>query len=69
MVLNGKNIVPKLDEDFIKCHDENSSKGYILKVEVETQKNLLDLHVDLLVLSERKKIKECNKLVSNTDDK
>ena len=38
----------KIDEDFIKKYDQNSSKGYILKVDVEYPKNLHDLHSDLL---------------------
>ena len=37
----------KIDEDFIKKYDQNSSKGYILKVDVEYPKNLHDLHSDL----------------------
>ena len=36
----------KIDEDFIKKYDQNSSKGYILKVDVEYPKNLHDLHSD-----------------------
>ena len=47
------NKLSKFDEDFIKNYNENSNKGYILKVDVEYPKNL---HTDLPFLSERKNI-------------
>ena len=61
-------------EDFIKNYDENSDKGYFLEVDVEYPKKLfngvaLNLHEDLPFLPERKKIKKCNKLVCNMQDK
>ena len=43
-------------EDFIKNYDENSNKRYFLEVDVEHPKNLHNLHNDLLLLPERKKI-------------
>ena len=52
-------------EDFIKNYDENSNKGYILKVVVEYPKDLHDLHSDFPFLPERIKINKCNKLVCN----
>ena len=55
----------KIDEDFIKNYDENSDKGYILKVNVEYPKNLHDFHSDLPFLPDRMKIDKCNKLVCN----
>ena len=51
-----KNI-HKFDENFIKNYDEDSDKGYILKVDAEYPKNLRNLHGDLSFLAERKKIK------------
>ena len=36
----------KIDEYFIKSYDEDSDKGYILKVDVGYPKNLHDLHCD-----------------------
>ena len=39
--------VSKFDEDFIENYDENSSKGYILEVDVEYLKDLLNLRCDL----------------------
>ena len=59
----------KIDEDFIKNHNEDSDKGYILEVDVEYLKSLHDLHSDLPFLPERMKIDKCNKLVCNLYDK
>ena len=53
-----KKNVSKSDEDLIKNYDENSNKGYILEIDVEYLKNLLNLHSDLPLLAERKKIKK-----------
>ena len=63
-----KNIF-KFDEDCIKNYDEDSIKGYILEVDVEYLKRLLNLRSDLPFLSERMKIKKCNKLVCNINGK
>ena len=59
----------KLYEEFMKNHDENSDKGYILEVDVEYPKNLHDLHSDLPFLPERMKIYKCKMLVCNLYDK
>ena len=59
----------KIYEKFMKNHDENSDKGYILEVDVEYPKNLHDLHSDLPFLPERMKIYKCKKLVCNLYDK
>ena len=59
----------KFDKDFIKNYDYNSNKGYILEVAVEYPKNLFDLHDDLPFLAERKKIKNCAKLIYNIHNK
>ena len=69
MVLNGKKNIHKFDEDLIKIYDEDSDKGNIFEVDVEYRQNLLNLHGDLPFLAERKKIKKCNKLVCNINDK
>ena len=59
----------RFNEIFIKNYDENSDKGYFLKVDVDYPKNLFDLHKDLPVLPERKKVNKVEKLICNTEDK
>ena len=53
-----KKNVSKFDEDFIKNHDEDSNKGYILEVNNEYPKHLVNLHSDSPFLAERMKIKK-----------
>ena len=55
----------KFNEEFIKKHDEDNDKGYILERDVEYPKDLLDLHTDLPLLPESFEINKCNKLVCN----
>ena len=69
MVLNGKKIILKINEEFIKNYDEDSDKGYILEVDVKYPKYLHGLHEDLPFLPERIKIGKCKKLVCNLYDK
>ena len=64
-----KTNIDKFNEEFIKNYNGDSNKGYILEVDVEYPKNLLNHHGDLPFLPKRKKIKKCNKLVSNIHDK
>ena len=59
----------KFNESFIKGYDESSDKGYFLEVDVEYLKKWLSLYRDLSFLPERNKIKKCNKLVCNIQDK
>ena len=59
----------EFDGSFIKNYDENSDKGYLLEVDVKYQKNLFNLHSDLSVLPEIKKIEKCKKLVCNIHNK
>ena len=66
MVLNKKkiylNLVPKVDEDFIRSYDQDSNKGYILEVGHKCPKGLHKLHGDLPLLPERMKdYGECKK--------
>ena len=61
--------VSRFHEDFIKSYNENSNKEYILEVDIEYPKHFLNLQGDLPFLSERTKIKKCNKLVCNIHDK
>ena len=69
MVLNGKKNIDTFNGKFIKDYDADSDKGYILEVDIKYPKNLLNLYGDLPFLVERKKIKKCNKLVCNINDK
>ena len=69
----------EFDQCFMKIYNEISDKGCFLKVDVEYPKTLfngiafrgvaLNLHNYLPFLSERNKIKKCNKLVRNIYDK
>ena len=63
MSINGfkwveKSRLSKVNERFIKSYNENSDKGYFLKVDVEYLENLFNSHKDLPFLPERKKIKK-----------
>ena len=71
-LVNGFEWIEELSqfkEDFIKNYDEDSNKGYFFKVDVEYPKILFNLHNDLPFLSERNKIKKCNKLFCDVHDK
>ena len=54
-------MIEKVDEDLIKKYDENSSKGYILEVDVEYPRKLDNLYSDLPFLAERMKINKRKK--------
>ena len=63
MYINGfkwveKSRLSKVNERFIKSYNENSDKGYFLKVDVEYQNKLFNLHKNLPFLPERKKSKK-----------
>ena len=64
-----KKNTAKFTKKFIKKYDEDSNKGYILKVDIKYPKNLHGLHEDLTFLSERMKIGKCKELVCNLYDK
>ena len=61
--------VSGFSEEFIKKYDEDSNKGYILKVHVKYPRHLHGLHEDLPFLPERMKIGKCKKLVCNLYNK
>ena len=63
------NDVTEINEDFIKNYNENSSKVYILEVDVKYPKKLHDLHNDLPFLPRRMKIDKCEKLVCSLHNK
>ena len=52
-----------------KKNDENSNKGYILKVDVKYHKHLHGVHRDLPFLPDRMEINKCSKPVCNLYDK
>ena len=59
----------EITEEFIKSYDENSDKGYVLKVDVKYPGKLHDLHSDLPFLPKRMKIDKCKKLECNLRNK
>ena len=61
--------ISRVNEEFIKNYNENSSRGYILKVDIKYSKKLHDLHGDLPFLPKRIKIDKCKKLVCDLHNK
>ena len=59
----------RIKEEFIKNYNENSSKGYILEVDVKYPKKLHELHSDLPFLPKRIKIDKSKKLVCDLHNK
>ena len=59
----------QFNEDFSKSFNQESDKGYFLKVDVQYTKKLHELHKDLRFLLERMKIEKVEKLVANLHDK
>ena len=59
----------RINVEFIKNYNENSSKGYILESDVKYPKKLHDLHSDLPFLPKRIKIDKCKKLVCDVHNK
>ena len=54
---------------FTKNYDEKNEVGYILEIDVEKSKILYELHNDLPLLPERKKLGKFEKLVTSLEDK
>ena len=59
----------RIDKKFVKNYNKNSSKGYILEVDVDYPSKLHKLHSDMPFLPERMKIDKTKKLVCNLHDK
>ena len=58
-----------IGKKFVKSYNNNSSKGYILEVDVDYPSKLHKLHSDMPFLPERMKIDKTKKLVCNLHDK
>ena len=70
--VNGFKWVQKLskfNEDFIKKYDKDSNTVYLLEVDVDYPKTLLNTHKDFPFLPERKKIEKVEKLICRIEDK
>ena len=52
-----------IDENFVKSYNKNSSKGYVLKVDVDYPRELQNLHSDLPFLPERILVNDTKKLI------
>ena len=63
------NYIFGINKKFVKSYDKNSSKGYILEVDVDYPSKLHKLHSDMPFLPERMKIDKTKKLVCNLHDK
>ena len=61
--------ISMINEDFVKSYNENSGKGYILKVDVDYPCELQHLHSDLPFLPERMVVNKTKKLICNIQDK
>ena len=64
-----KDNLSKFDETFIKNHDENSYKGYILQVTILYPEKLHGKHKDLPFLSDKEKVNKYQKLICSIYDK
>ena len=58
----------QFNKDFIKNHNEESDKGYFIKVHVQNLEKLHEIHNDLPFLFNRMKIEKVEKLVANLHD-
>ena len=58
-----------INEEFVKSYDKKSSKGYILKVDVDYPNELQDLHRDFPFLPERLVVNNTEKLICNLQNK
>ena len=62
-------FLSEFNESFIKNYQENSDKGYFLKVDIDYPKELCNFHKDWSFLPERKKVEKVEKLICSIEDK
>ena len=58
-----------VNEAFIKKYNEESDEGYFLEVEVQYTEKLHEIHNDLPLLPERKKIEKVENIIVNLHEK
>ena len=66
---NWMDDISMINEELVKSYNKNSSKGYILKVDVDYPCELQNLHSDLPFLPERMVVNKTKKLICNLQDK
>ena len=59
----------QFNESFIRNYDENSDIGYFLEVDIDYPEKCFNLHKDLPLLPERKKVNKVEKLICRIEYK
>ena len=61
--------ISQFNDHYIKSYSEDSDIGYFIEVDVGYPKELHEIHIDLLYLPKRIKIKQFQKLAPDLHDK
>ena len=59
----------KFDDNFTKKYDDDSNTGHALEVDIDYSKELFNLHKDLPIQLERKKVEKVERLICQIEDK